>query len=243
MAIGYAMEWLAGRVTGVFMTVSEAEAHDARRLRIHRDAVAIGNGRDPARFRPDVGVRARVRAEMGVPEQQVVVLAVSRLVWHKGYPELASAMATLPAAELWVVGERLVSDRGPDMQALLLGAGLGARLRLLGYREDVADLMVAADIFVLPSRFEGLPMSVIEAMLSGLPVVAAEVRGPAEQVVPDETGLLVPPGDAAALTAALARLVGDAPLRARLGAAGRQRAVQRYDEAKVVSRTLHLLGL
>ena len=64
------------------------------------------------------------------------------------------------------------------MAALLRDAGLGDRLRLLGYRDDVAALLAAADIFVLPSHFEGLPMSVIEAMLTGLPVVATDVRGP-----------------------------------------------------------------
>ena len=241
--VGFAMEWLAARVTGTFLTVSEAEARDARRLHIHRGAVAIGNGRDPARFRPDPVARQRIRDAFGVPDDRLVVLAVSRLVWHKGYPELAAAMPSLPEAELWVVGERLASDRGPDMAALLRGAGLGERLRLLGYREDVPDLMAAADIFVLPSRFEGLPMSVIEAMLTGLPVVAADVRGPAEQVVPEATGLLVPPGDAPALTAALRRLVADAALRGRMGAAGRQLAMQRYDEVKVLARTLDLLGL
>jgi len=86
-------------------------------------------------------------------------------------------------------------------------------------------------------------MSVIEAMLCGLPVVAADVRGPAEQVVPEVTGLLVPPGDTPALAAALRRLAADAALRERMGAAGRQRAVERYDEAKVLVRTLDLLGL
>jgi glycosyltransferase involved in cell wall biosynthesis len=149
----------------------------------------------------------------------------------------------VPDVALWVVGERLVSDRGEDMAALLRNAGLGDRLRLLGYRDDVPDLMAAADIFALPSRFEGLPMSVIEAMLTALPVVAADVRGPAEQVVPEVTGLLVPPGDAAALAAALRRLSADPALRARMGAAGRDRALQRYDEAKVLARTLDLLGL
>jgi len=152
-------------------------------------------------------------------------------------------MPDVPDAALWVAGDRLLSDRGPDMRALLLSAGLGARLRLLGYREDIAELMTAADIFVLPSRFEGLPMSVIEAMLTGLPVVAADVRGPAEQVLPEVTGLLVPPGDAAALAAALARLAADPALRERMGKAGRQRAVEHYDEAKVLARTLDLLGL
>ncbi len=173
----------------------------------------------------------------------MVVLAVSRLVWHKGYPELAAALRDVPDAVLWVAGERLVSDRGPDMEALLRGAGLGGRLRLLGYREDVPALMAAADIFVLPSRFEGLPMSVIEAMLTGLPVVACDVRGPAEQVVLSVTGLLVPVGDAPALAGALRRLASDAELRARMGAAGRARAIERYDESKVLARTIELLGL
>ena len=241
--VGFAMEWLAARVTGTFLTVSEAEAHDARRLHIHSGAIAVGNGRDPTRFRPDPVARLRIRAALGVADGQVVVLAVSRLIWHKGYPELAAAMRTVPHAALWVAGERLTSDRGPDMTALLRDAGLGARLQLLGHRDDVADLMAAADIFVLPSRFEGLPMSVIEAMLTGLPVIASDVRGPAEQVVPEATGLLVPPGDASALAAALQRLVADPALRARMGASGRLRAVERYDEAKVLARTLDLLGL
>jgi glycosyltransferase involved in cell wall biosynthesis len=241
--VGFAMEWLAARVTGTFLTVSEAEARDARRLHIHRRATAIGNGRDPARFQPDPAARQRVRAALGVADEQVVVLAVSRLVWHKGYPELAVAMRAVPDAVLWVAGERLTSDRGPDMAALLQDADQGGRIRLLGYREDVPDLMAAADVFVLPSRFEGLPMSVIEAMLTSLPVVATNVRGPAEQVVSEVTGLLVRPGDASALAAALQRLVADRALRERMGEAGRQRAIDCYDEAKVLARTLDLLGL
>jgi glycosyltransferase involved in cell wall biosynthesis len=103
--------------------------------------------------------------------------------------------------------------------------------------------MAAADMFVLPSRFEGLPMSVIEAMLTGLPVVACDVRGPAEQVVDSVTGLLVPVGDAPALAAALRRLAADSELRTRMGNAGRARALERYDEMKVLARTLDLLGV
>jgi glycosyltransferase involved in cell wall biosynthesis len=237
------MEWLAARVTDVFLTVSEAEARDARRLGIAANPQAVRNGRDPAVFRPDAGARARIREELGVAEDQVVVIAVSRLVWHKGYPELAAAMRLVPEAELWVVGERLDTDRGADMGALLRSAELGGRLRMLGYRSDIPALLAAADVFTLPSRFEGLPMSVIEAMLTGLPVVATNVRGPAEQVVEGETGFQVPAGDAAALAAALGRLVHDPGLRERMGQAGRARALDCYDEAKVLSRTLDLLGL
>ena len=239
----FLMEWLAGRITGTFLTVSEEEAADARRLCIARGAVAVGNGRDPALFRPDAAARTRIRAELGVPADRVVIVAVSRLVRHKGYPELLAAMRDVEGAELWVVGERLLSDRGQDLGPALAAAEAGGRVRRLGYRTDIAALLAAADIFALPSHFEGLPMSVIEAMLTGLPVVATAIRGPREQVVDGETGLLVPPATVAPLAAALNRLAGDPALRAAMGAAGRARAVARYDEAAVVRRTLDLLAL
>ena len=181
-----------------------------------------------------------MRAALGVPEDRVVAAIVSRLVRHKGYPELLAAWPAVPDAELWVVGARLSSDHGDDMDALLHAT---PGVRRLGYRTDVAAVLAAADIFVLPSHFEGLPMSVIEAMLAGLPVVATNIRGPREQVVPGETGLLVTPGTVAPLAGALRTLAADPALRARMGAAGRARAVQLYDEARVVSRTLDLLGL
>jgi glycosyltransferase involved in cell wall biosynthesis len=240
---GFLMEWSAARVTDVFLTVSREEAEDARRLHIARDAIAIGNGRDPELFRPDQVARTRIRTAFGVPESRVVVIAVSRLVRHKGYPELAAAMRDVPQAELWVVGERLASDRGDDMMALLQAAGLGDRLRLLGYREDIPALLAAADIFTLPSQFEGLPMSVIEAMLCGLPVVATDISGPREQVMDGVTGVLVPPAQSTPLAIALARLAADPALRTTMGTAGRDRACTLYDEAAVVTRTLDLLGV
>ncbi len=246
-AVAFLMEWLGGRLTRVYLTVSEEEARDARRLMIHAGATGIGNGRDPARFHPDAAVRARVRDALGCAQGRVVIVIVSRLVRHKGYPELLAAMPDVvracPAAELWVVGQRLDSDHGADMAPLFTQAKLGPNLRLLGYRADVADVLAAADVFVLPSHFEGLPMSVIEAMLTGLPVVATDIRGPREQVVDGETGLLVAASSVEPLAAALTRLAGDAGLRARMGAAGRARALARYDEAVVVGRTLDLLGL
>ena len=242
-ALGFVMEWLGGRMTDIYLTVSTEEAADARRLGIARDAVAAGNGRDAARFRPDPLARQRIRAALGCAADAVVVVIVSRLVRHKGHPELLAAMQDVPGALLWVVGGRLPSDHGADLEAAFAASALGPRLRRLGYRSDVADVLAAADIFALPSHFEGLPMSVIEAMLTGLPVVATAIRGPREQVVDGETGLLVPPGAVAPLADALRRLAADAGLRARMGGAGRARALERYAEAAVVARTLDLLGL
>jgi glycosyltransferase involved in cell wall biosynthesis len=230
-------------MTDVFLTVSDEEATDARRLFIARGAISVRNGRDPAVFHPDPAARARIRDGLGVPADRVVIVAVSRLVRHKGYPELLAAMRDVPGAELWVVGERLATDRGEDLSPLFAEAAATGRVRRLGYRSDVAAVLAAADIFVLPSHFEGLPMSIIEAMLAGLPVVATNIRGPREQVTDGVTGLLVPPGTIAPLAGALNRLVADAALRAKMGAAGRARALERYDEARVVTRTLDLLGL
>ncbi len=239
------MEWLGGRLTDTFLTVSEEEARDARRLRIARDATACGNGRDPAIFRPDPVARASARAELGSAPGDCVVVAVSRLVRHKGYPELLEAVEAVPGATLWVVGDRLPSDHGEDLGPAFARAAavLGPRLRRLGYRHDVARVLAGADVFCLPSHFEGLPMSVIEAMLAGLPVVATDVGGPREMVLDGRTGLLVPPARVAPLAAALRRLAADPELRRSMGAAGRDRATSRYAEAAVVDRTLDLLGL
>jgi glycosyltransferase involved in cell wall biosynthesis len=240
-AASLAMELSAGRITDLFMTVSEEEAADAKRLHIARDPIAIGNGRDPALFHPDPAARAHIRATLGVPDDRVVVVIVSRLVRHKGHPELLAAMAAVPDAELWVVGDRLASDHGEDLEAYFAASGLGPRLRRLGYREDTAAVLAAADIFALPSHFEGLPMSVIEAMLTGLPVVATDIRGPREQVVHGETGFLVPPRSVEPLGDALKTLVRDPALRAAMGAAGMARARLRFDEPRIIARTLDLL--
>jgi glycosyltransferase involved in cell wall biosynthesis len=239
-AASFVMEFVAGRVTDVFMTVSREEAADARRLRIFARPVAILNGRDPAVFHPDAGARAAMRAAFEVPEDRVVITVVSRLVRHKGYPELLAAMAGVPA-ELWVVGERLESDHGENMEPYFAASGLGDRVRRLGYRRDVAAILAASDIFVLPSHFEGLPMSVIEAMLSGLPVVATDIRGPREQIVEGETGFLVPAARVAPLAAALLRLVEDASLRAQFGKASLRRATALFREDIVTGQTIDLL--
>ncbi len=120
---------------------------------------------------------------------------------------------------------------------------LSGRIKLLGYRTDVPDLLRAGDIFVLPSHREGMPRSIIEAMLTGLPVVATNIRGSRELVIDRETGILVPVGGVDELSSALQKLTVDREVRSRMGAAGLTRARDRYDEAKVIHRQLEHLGL
>jgi glycosyltransferase involved in cell wall biosynthesis len=246
-----ALEWLAGRATHVLFTQAEEDAATARRLGLCKGGVieAIGNGVDPMRFHPptDHGAeRAATRQSLDTPDDAMVVMVVGRLVAEKGYPELLKAMAGLDAI-LWVVGERLPSDHAKGIAGEIDGAladpALGPRLRLLGARDDVPTLLRAADIYTLPSHREGMPRSIIEAMMSGLPVVATDIRGAREEVVDGATGRLVPVADVAALAGALGALSDDPALRARFGAAGRERALAFYDEKVVIARQLDHLGL
>jgi glycosyltransferase involved in cell wall biosynthesis len=103
--------------------------------------------------------------------------------------------------------------------------------------------MQAADIFTLPSHREGMPRSIIEAMMSGLPVVATNIRGSREEVIENETGFLVPVNAVSHLSAALTKLVINKDQRKNMGEAGRKRALELYDEQKVIDRQLSHLGL
>jgi glycosyltransferase involved in cell wall biosynthesis len=157
-----------------------------------------------------------------------LIVAVGRLKAPKDFVTLVRALGRLgrDSFEAVIVGE------GPDRARLEDEAeslGLNGTLRLAGERRDVRELLARADIFALASLSEGMPVSVLEAMAAELPVVASRVGGLPEQVVDGVTGLLVEPGDPDDLARALGRLVGDAPLRRRLGAAGRKRAEQAFD--------------
>lgn len=244
------LEWLAGRVTHTLFTQSQEDAETARQLGLCRtgDIRAIGNGSDPEIFRPDVNQqdRQRIRAAIGTPDERVVILMTGRLVAEKGYRELIEAMRRVDA-ELWAVGARLRSDHATGIEDVVSAAEddplLRDRVRFLGYRQDMPDLLRAADIFTLPSHREGMPRSIIEAMLTGLPVVATDIRGSREEVVQNETGLLVPVEDSDALATALQSLADAPEQRARMGAAGLTRARELFDERLVTARQLDHLGL
>jgi glycosyltransferase involved in cell wall biosynthesis len=121
------------------------------------------------------------------------------------------------------------------VEALIDQLGLSGRVIMMGARSDVPEILASAGLFVLATGGEGLPLAVIEAMMSGLPVVASNVGGVAEVVQHGATGLLVPAGDADALALALCALVGDAGRRRQFGDAGRRRALAQFTEAHMVA--------
>lgn len=183
------------------------------------EIVVIPNG--IAGFEPGDG--ARIREELGIAVDAKVVGSVGHLRPEKAYAVLVEAIAMVRQGSRDVVA--LVAGEGPEreaLEALVAGSALDGAVRFVGARDDVPDFLAALDIAVCCSDFEGSPLSVMEYMEAGLPVVATRVGGLPELVRDDESGLLVPPRDPAAVAAAISRLVDDAALRARLGAHGRE---------------------
>lgn len=250
-ALFVALERLGGRCTDLLFSQSAEDAEDAVREGIApRDKVlAIGNGVDMSRFDPArVGDGATARRRLGIPPDAFVVGMIGRQVREKGVAEFLDAARVVararPQAWFLLVGERLASDHAAGVDAEFAAARdeLGSRLVAPGLQSDVPPLYAAMDVFCLPSWREGMPRTIIEAMAMGLPVVATDIRGAREEVVPEQTGLLVPTRAPQALAAALLRLA-EAPERARaMGRAGRARALMLYDEGKVVALQLQRIA-
>ena len=181
-----------------------------------------------------------LREELSIPLDAPLVAEVGRLCDVKGQRELIDAVARLPGAHAVLVGADL--ERGGAYEQTLRQRadelGVTDRVVFAGYRDDAARIVAAADVVALPSWTEGLPLVVLEAMTLGRPVVATTVGGTPELVADGETGLLVPPRDVEALTAALKRVLDDEGLRRRLGEAGRHRVAERFSSEAMTRNVL-----
>ncbi len=171
------------------------------------------------------------REAFSTPAHTPVILALGRLHDNKAFDVLIEAMHKVPDAYLWLAGE---GPRRAELEARASHLGLMPRVRFLGWRDDVASLYAAADLFVCPSRHEPLGNVVIEAWAQGVPVVAAASQGPRQLIADGADGVLVPVDDAAALAAAIGRLLADHEAAAAIGAAGRRAFEARFTEAAVV---------
>lgn len=194
---------------------------------------AIPNGVDlPPQ---DPSARERLRGEFGLGEAPVLIVT-SRLHPMKGHAHLLEAVALLredfPALRLLVVGAGVERGRLEEQAEEL---GLAHTVLFTGFRTDVADLLRAADLFVLPSLREGMPNTALEAMAAGLPVVAAAVDGVPEVVMEEETGLLVPPGNPQGLRDAIGRLLTEPAFAQALGQAGRERVAEHFSTERMLA--------
>jgi glycosyltransferase involved in cell wall biosynthesis len=238
--IVFGLEAIASRFSDVELVKTPEDFALLTRWHITRRSRTriLGNGVDVVRFdgtrfsRED---RRRLRRQLGIEEHRIVVGIVGRLVAEKGYPELFEAASLL--------GDRYtILAIGPDDPAKrdalppsVLRQAIDQGVRFLGMRTtDLEELYAAMDIFVLPTRRECIPRSVMEAGSMGLPVVTTDIRGVREVVDDGVTGFLVPPGDARALEEAIRKLGEDPALRESMGQAGRRRAWREFDQRQLV---------
>ncbi|HEY3266706.1 MAG TPA: glycosyltransferase [Armatimonadota bacterium] len=200
----------------------------------------IYNGLDRARFAAPQD-RAECRAWLGLPPEGPVIGMVSGLRTIKDHPTLFRAMACLadrrPRIHLAIVGE---GDAEASLRAMVRELGLEKRVTFTGARLDIPRALAAMDIFVLSTHSEGMSNAIIEAMASGLPVVASDVGGNAECVVHGETGFIVPEASVDALAARMDELLSDPEMARRMGEAGRARTAELFDVDAMVSHTVDL---
>lgn len=241
------LERLLGRWTDHLFSQSREDHETAIREGIVPASAAtwLGNGIDLERFQSAPAYRDSTRAELGFGPNDVVIAFTGRLDRVKGVLELLPAFAALarrhPQVRLLLIGTASPQDRDPVQRLVcryLEDPVVQERTVLTGQTDEVPRYLGAADIFCLPSHREGVPRSIIEAMTAGLPVVACNIRGSREEVVDGETGYIVPVEEPRRLEAALERLVLRPELRRRMGAAGRARAGELYDERRVFDRLL-----
>lgn len=169
-------------------------------------------------------------------EEPPVLVSVARFERQKDHPVLLRALAAV-ADRRWTL--TLVGDgpRTEVMRRLASELGLGDRVDFAGYRADVPEILAGAQAFVLASRWEGFPRSVLEAMRAGLPVAASDVGGVSESVADGRTGFVVPAGDEETLAGRLAELLDDPGLRQRMGRRGRLRYEERFTFRRMFERT------
>jgi len=232
-----ALERLAARLTDRLLVVSESDRRRGTTLRIGKPDRyrVVRSGIDASLYRAPSRPRELVRRELGFGPDDVVVGTLACLKPQKApldFVEAARlARARDPRLRFFIAGD------GPERKAVearIAAAGLPDHVKLLGWRRDAADLLHAMDLFLLTSRFEGLPRAVLQAMAAGVAVIATEVDGIPEVVREGETGVLVPPARPEIAARRVVELGADPVLRARLAACARARLGAEYDLARMV---------
>ena len=223
-----ALERWTARITTKLVMLTEREKADHMRFRIAPEEKfsVIHSGVDLSRFRPDPARKAEIRSALEIPSESIVVATVGRLTAVKGQETLIRATAKcLRQGEklyLLILGE---GELRSNLEALSAELGIAEAVRFLGWRPDVASVINACDIFCLPSLNEGMGKAIVEAMAMGKPVIASDVGGIPDLVIPEENGILVPPGDSNALAKAILNLRDHPEMSVKMGEQGREKAL------------------
>lgn len=235
------MEWLGARITDALVLLKQDDVDVARR-RLHaprKRLHLVPNGVDVECYAPRAeDERSRIRQQLlGMADDCVAIGMVGRL-WEQKNPDcfVRAAIRLLQGghnARFFLIGD---GELAASLEVRIREAGHSDRIRILGWRDDVGELLAGLDVFVLPSRWEGLPLAILEAMAAGLPAVVSDIPGNRDLVRAEADGHVFRPDDDADLAARLERLIEDAVLRRQMGTSARDKVLRNFGLAERVKK-------
>ena len=243
-------EKIASNFTDVLFTQSKEDAELARKFKLlsKEKIFTIGNGVNTKKFNP-----ARfqnpylMKKKLKIPKKSFVIGCIARLVEEKGLKEFLSAAKFISKiysdVYFLIIGERLTTDHDSNIEKEIQSAKkeIQNNILFLGLRNDIPELISTMDLYCLPSWREGMPRSIIEAMMMSKPVLATDIRGSREEVLNNQTGFLVPVKSDLALQKAMIKFIKDKKMCTEFGKAGRNRALKIFDEEKVINLQIKVI--
>lgn len=202
----YPVEKFLSRFTDGLITINKEDYRRAQRFHAGKTVLIPGVGIDLDKFQKQEPTRQKIRDKFGIPEDKIILMSVGELTKRKNHIVVIEALACLKEYDILYV----ICGDGPlkaQLRAKAEELGVRDRLKLLGFRKDIAELHKAADIFVFPSLQEGLPVAVMEAMASGLPLVASKIRGNEDLISNNQGGYLIKPRDSEQIAKAIERMI------------------------------------
>lgn len=219
--IYYPVEKICARFTDTLITINQEDYQRAKAKFHPRQVVYIpGVGLNAEKYTPSLELRQRKRQELGITPETKVLLSVGELNANKNHETVIKALGALHGDAVYLICGR--GGKQTALEAQIRHLGLQERVKILGYRSDVAEIYQAADWFLFPSYREGLSVALMEAMASNLPCIVSKIRGNVD-LLDEDCGVLVPPGDVQAWRDALEKALGDSEWGATLARRGQER--------------------
>lgn len=211
----YPVEKFLSRFTDGLITINQEDYRRAQKFHAGKTILIPGVGIDLDKFQKQEPTRQKVRNKLGIPDGKIILMSVGELTKRKNHMVVIEALARLKEYDILYV----ICGDGPlkaQLRAKAEELGVRDRLKLLGFRKDIAELHKAADIFVFPSLQEGLPVAVMEAMASGLPIVASKIRGNEDLISNNQGGYLIKPKDSEQVAKAIQKMIQNPKKREKM---------------------------
>lgn len=236
----YPVEKIMSRYTDVLITINREDYEIAsRKMKARKTYLVPGVGIDISKFRRDALKRTALRQKFSVKDDQYVLLSVGELSKRKNHQAVIRSLPSLPSTvHYYLCGCGSLDE---ELKELTSSLGISDRVHFLGFRSDVADFYNMADIFMFPSLQEGLPVSVMEAMANGLPVICSDIRGNADLINDGKGGYLVDSNDSVAYGEKISALISDSQLRKRMGALN-EKEIQKYSQGNVLKQMAQIFN-